>query len=115
MARDASILLFGGAAKDRPYPGSTTVSAVNGAVTGLVRTMSAELSPVRVNAVHPGVIEDSPFWDGVPAVAETMDGFRHLSLTGRLGFMSDIVDACLFLLENPLANAIDLTMDGGRA
>jgi NAD(P)-dependent dehydrogenase (short-subunit alcohol dehydrogenase family) len=115
MAKDASILLFGGVAKDRPYPGSTTVSAVNGAVTGLVRTMSVELSPVRVNAVHPGIIEDSPFWGGVPADAEMMDGFRRLSLTGRLGFMSDIVDACVFLLENSLANSVDLCMDGGRA
>jgi NAD(P)-dependent dehydrogenase (short-subunit alcohol dehydrogenase family) len=115
LAQDASILLFGGAAKDRPYPGSTTVSAVNGAVTGLVRTMSVELSPVRVNAIHPGIIEDSPFWVGIPAVAETMAGFRKLSLTGRLGLMSDIVNACLFLLENSLANSIDLCMDGGRA
>lgn len=115
MAKDASILLFGGVAKDRPYPGSTTVSAVNGAVTGLVRTMSVELSPVRVNAVHPGLIEDSPFWGGTPAAAEMMAGFRELSLTGRLGLMSDIVDACLFLLENSLANSIDLCMDGGRA
>jgi len=115
MARDASILLFGGVAKDRPYPGSTTVSAVNAAVTGLVRTLSVELSPVRVNAVHPGIIEDSPFWGGTPAAAEMMEGFRKLSLTGRLGFMSDIVDACLFLLENSLANSIDLCMDGGRA
>jgi NAD(P)-dependent dehydrogenase (short-subunit alcohol dehydrogenase family) len=115
LARDASILLFGGVAKDRPYPGSTTVSAVNGAVTGLVRTMSVELSPVRVNAVHPGIIEDSPYWDGTPAVAEMMAGFRKQSLTGRLGRMSEIVDACLFLLENSLANSIDLSMDGGRA
>jgi NAD(P)-dependent dehydrogenase (short-subunit alcohol dehydrogenase family) len=115
MAKDASILLFGGAAKDRPYPGSTTVSAVHGAVTGLVRTMSVELSPVRVNVVHPGIIEDSPFWGGIPAAAEMMDGFRKLSLTGRLGFMSAIVDACLFLLENSLANSIDLCVDGGRA
>jgi hypothetical protein len=44
-----------------------------------------------------------------------MAGFRELSLTGRLGLMSDIVDACLFLLENSLANSIDLCMDGGRA
>jgi len=115
LAADASVLLFGGAAKDRPYPGSTTVSAVNGAVAGLVRTLSVELAPVRVNAIHPGVIEDSPFWGGAPAVAELMAGFRQLSLTGRLGSMREIVDACLFLLENSLANSIDLTMDGGRA
>jgi hypothetical protein len=28
--------------------------------------------------------------------------------------MSDIVDACVFLLENPVANGIDLRIDGGR-
>lgn len=27
---------------------------------------------------------------------------------------NDIVDACVFLLENSLANGIDLSMDGGR-
>jgi NAD(P)-dependent dehydrogenase (short-subunit alcohol dehydrogenase family) len=115
LAQDASVLLFGGVAKDRPYPGSTTVSAVNGAVTGLVRTMSVELSPVRVNAIHPAIIEDSPYWSGIPAAAGMLAGFRKQSLTGRLGLMSEIVDACLFLLENSLANSIDLRMDGGRA
>ncbi|HWO61044.1 MAG TPA: SDR family NAD(P)-dependent oxidoreductase, partial [Umezawaea sp.] len=74
MARESSILLFGGMAKDYPYPGSTTVTAVNSAVTGLIRTMSVELSPVRVNAIHPGLIEDSPFWDGNASVAEVVEG-----------------------------------------
>ena len=35
----SSIVLFGGLAKDRPYPGSTTVSTVNGGIVGLVRTL----------------------------------------------------------------------------
>jgi NAD(P)-dependent dehydrogenase (short-subunit alcohol dehydrogenase family) len=35
-------------------------------ITGLVRTLSVELAPVRVNAIHPGPIEDSPFWHGNP-------------------------------------------------
>jgi NAD(P)-dependent dehydrogenase (short-subunit alcohol dehydrogenase family) len=114
LSQDASILLFGGAAKDYPYPGSTTVSAVNGAVTGLVRTMSVELAPVRVNAIHPGVIEDSPFWAGSPVAGQLLEGFRKASLNGRLGTMSDIVDACVFLLENGMANGIDLPMHGGQ-
>ncbi|MFI5844723.1 SDR family oxidoreductase [Catenuloplanes sp. NPDC051500] len=111
---DASVLLFGGVAKDYPYPGSTTVTAVNGAVTGLVRTMSVELSPVRVNAIHPGLIENSPFWEGNAAAAEIVSGFRALSLTGRLGTMADIVGACLFLLENTLVNSVNLAVDGGH-
>jgi NAD(P)-dependent dehydrogenase (short-subunit alcohol dehydrogenase family) len=114
LSQDASILLFGGAARDYPYPGSTTVSAVNGAVTSLVRTMGVELSPVRVNAIHPGLIEDSPFWEDNPGAAPMLDGFRKASLTGRLGAMSEIVDACVFLLENGSANGIDLPMHGGQ-
>ena len=38
--------LFGGMAKDRPYPGSTTVSTVNGGIVGLVRTLVEELAPI---------------------------------------------------------------------
>ena len=114
MTQDASILLFGGMAKDYPYPGSTTVTTVNSAVTGLVRTMSVELAPVRVNAIHTGMIEDSPFWAGNAAAADLMEGFRKQSLTGRLGSMSEVVDAAVFLLENSWANGIDLPLDGGH-
>jgi hypothetical protein len=43
-----------------------------------------------------------------------MAGFRKLTLAGRLGTINDIVDGCLFLLENPVANGIDLALDGGH-
>ena len=56
LAGDASIVIFGGLAKDRPYPGSTTVSTVNGGVAGLMHTLAVELAPIRVNALHPGIV-----------------------------------------------------------
>jgi NAD(P)-dependent dehydrogenase (short-subunit alcohol dehydrogenase family) len=115
LAPDASVLLFGGMAKEYPYPGSTTVTAVNAAVTGLVRTMSAELAPVRVNAIHPGIVPDSPFWDGNAAAAGILEEFRKQSLTGRLASTSDIVDGCVFLLENTSVNGTGLHLDGGHA
>ena len=59
MTPDASILLFGGQAFRIPYPGSTTVTTVNGGVDGLVSTMVVELAPSRVNAIHPGIVGDS--------------------------------------------------------
>ena len=36
LGDESAIVLFGGLAKDRPYPGSTTVSTVNGGIVGLV-------------------------------------------------------------------------------
>lgn len=106
-----SILLFGGMARLRPYPGSTTVSTINAGVVGMVRTLSVELAPIRVNSIHPGIVGDSPFWAGKPP--EVLEAFRAGTLTGRLADMADVVDAARFLLENPAVNGVDLTVDGG--
>ena len=62
LGDSSAILIFGGLARDRPYPGSTTVTTVNGAVTSLVRTLVIELAPRRVNALHPAIVGDSPQW-----------------------------------------------------
>ena len=83
-AADGSIVLFGGLAKDRPYPGSTTVSTVNGGVVGMVHTLAVELAPIRVNAIHPGIVGDSPFWAGKPL----LDGYVSRTPTGRLATMA---------------------------
>ena len=106
----AAILVFGGLAMLRPYPGSTTVSTVNGGVVGLVHTLAVELAPVRVNGIHPGIVGDSPEWVGKGNV---LDGVRERTLTGRLVSMDDVVDAAVFLLENAAMNGANLTVDGG--
>lgn len=108
LAADASIVLFGGVAAFRPYPGSTTVTSVNGAVTAMVRTMASELAPVRVNALHPGIVGDSPAWadkDVSYAVSRTP--------IGRTVTMAEVVDATLFLLDNGGINGHNLVVDGG--
>lgn len=108
---DASVLLFGGLAKDRPYPGSTTVSTVNGGIEGLVRTLAVELAPIRVNALHPGIVGDSPAWEGKPpAVLEAVVARTPL---GRLVTMAEVADAAAFLLENAAVNGVNLAVDGG--
>ena len=108
---DSSIVIFGGRAKDRPYPGSTTVSTVNGGVVGMVNSLVTELKPIRVNAVHPGIIGDSPFWAAKPP--EVLEGYRSRTPTGRLATMTDIVGAVDFLLANRAINGLQLDVDGG--
>jgi NAD(P)-dependent dehydrogenase (short-subunit alcohol dehydrogenase family) len=108
LSADASIVLFGGLALQRPYPGSTTVSTVNGGVVGIVNSLTTELAPVRVNAIHPGIIGDSPYW-------ESKDTSLVLSRTplGRLVTMAEIVGAVEFLLGNAGVNGVNLAVDGG--
>lgn len=104
----ASVVLFGGLAKERPYPGSTMVTSFNGGVTGLVKTLALEIAPHRVNALHPGVVGDSPKW------CEFVN-HPHIARTpiGRLVTMDEVADATEFLPRNSGVNAQDLFVDGG--
>ncbi len=111
MNDDTSIVVFGGQAKERPYPGSTTISTVNAGVTGLVHALASELAPIRVNAVHPGIVGDSPFWSAKPA--EVLEQYISRTPIGRLATMADVVDAVAFLLGNRSVNGVDLNVDGG--
>lgn len=108
---DTGIVLFGGRAKDLPYPGSTTVSSINGGVTGLINTLALELAPIRVNALHPGIIGDSPFWANKPE--GVLDGYESRTPGGELATMADVVDATQFLLRNRGVSAVNLYVDRG--
>jgi NAD(P)-dependent dehydrogenase (short-subunit alcohol dehydrogenase family) len=110
MGAGSSAVLFGGLASSRPYPGSTSVTTVNGAVTSLIRTLAVELAPVRFNAVHPGIISDSPAWrdkrDAIANIEKRTPG-------GRLATTEDVVGAVDFLFTNRGVNGINLVIDGG--
>lgn len=108
---DTGIVLFGGRAKDMPYPGSTTVSTINGGVEGLTNTLALELAPIRVNALHPGIIGDSPFWTNKPE--GVLDGYKARTPGRELATMADVVDGVQFLLRNRGITGTSLYIDRG--
>jgi len=108
LSDDSSVVLFGGRAKDRPYPGSTTVTTVNGGISSVIRTLAIQLAPIRFNAIHPGIVGDSPYWKD-----KSLDHVVSRTPTGKLATMADIVDATVFLFENPAMNGANLYVDGG--
>ncbi|MEX0705332.1 MAG: SDR family oxidoreductase, partial [Nitriliruptoraceae bacterium] len=97
--------------RDRPYPGSTNVTTVNGGISGLIRTMAVELAPIRVNAVHPAVVGDTPYWQAKPPAV--LDALVARTPIGRLIETEHVVDAVRFLLENGGVNGTNLAIDGG--
>ena len=111
LAPDASIVVFGGLAKERPYPGSTTVTTVNGGINNLIKSLAVELAPIRVNAVHPGIVGDSPAWNGKPP--EVLQRVVARTPLGRLVTMDEVVGSVLFLLDNQGINGVNLYVDGG--
>lgn len=108
---ETGIVLFGGRAKDLPYPGSTTVSTINGGVEGMKNTLALELAPIRVNALHPGIIGDSPFWASKPD--SVLEGYRSRTPGGELATMADVVGATRFLLTNSGVSGVSLNVDRG--
>lgn len=111
MTDDSAAVLLGGLASHRPYPGSTSVTTANGGITALVRTLAVELSPIRVNALHPAIVSDTPFWSDKPAAREAA---AARALTGRPVTMADCTHAIAFLLENRAINGVNLSIDGGE-
>jgi len=110
LAEDGSIVLFGGRAKDRPYPGGMTVGTVNAGISGMVPGLALQLAPRRVNAIHPGIVADSPYWS---ENQEFCNQVRQATPTGRNVTVEDIVDGVDFLIRNRSVNGLDLYIDGG--
>jgi NAD(P)-dependent dehydrogenase (short-subunit alcohol dehydrogenase family) len=110
MTDESAAVLLGGLASHRPYPGSTTVTTANGGISALVRTLAVELSPIRVNALHPSIVADTPFWSDKPAAREAA---AQKALTRRPVTMRDCTEAITFLLENRGINGVNLNIDGG--
>ena len=65
LRRDGSITFISAASARMGNPGTAGLAAINGAIQSLVEPLAAELKPLRVNAVSPGVI-DTPWWHGLP-------------------------------------------------
>ncbi|MBX6750186.1 MAG: SDR family oxidoreductase [Micromonosporaceae bacterium] len=108
-----SVLIYGGGLKDRPQVGTLTVSTTNAAVMGLTRALAVELAPIRVNAIHPGMVADSPFWSAQPA--EVREAIRSRTPTKRFTTMRDVTTAAVFLLEHPAINGVNLDVNGGAS
>ena len=77
----------------------------------MVRTLATELAPIRVNALHPGIVGDSPDWAGKPPAV--LEAVRVRTPLGRLITMEEVAGAAAFLLENGAVNGVNLPVDGG--
>jgi NAD(P)-dependent dehydrogenase (short-subunit alcohol dehydrogenase family) len=108
-----SIVLFSGVVGWRPGRGSLVKGTTNGAVEFLARHLAADLAPVRVNAVSPGVV-DSGAWDRLgDAKAALLSRSAATTLVGRHGAPDDVVDAVMWLLRAGFVSGETIHLEGG--
>ena len=91
-------------------PSSAPIAA-KGGVNGITTSLSIELAPdnIRVNAVAPGIIK-TPIHGRADDDFDELNGMQPL---GRVGEVSDIVDAVLYLADAKFVTGVVLPVDGG--
>lgn len=109
-----SITMISAATARAALPGTFVLAAVNGAIERIVSPLAAELAPVRVNAVSPGLI-DTPWWSFVP---DDQRGAQFTDLTAnqpipRAGAPEEVADAITYLINAPYVTGTILPVDGG--
>lgn len=109
-----SITMISAASARAALPGSVALAAVNGAIERIVSPLAAELAPVRVNAVSPGIV-DTPWWSFLPD-EERRSQFAAAAASvpaGRIATPDDVADAVAYLTGASLVTGTILPVDGG--
>ncbi|WP_229013153.1 SDR family oxidoreductase [Paraburkholderia gardini] len=114
LRRDGSLTFLTAMSARIANPGTAGLGAINGALESMIGTLARELSPLRVNAVSPGVV-DTAWWDRFPTDVKE-DLFRQQAETlpvRRVGHAEDIAHALQFLMENTFMTGAVIECDGG--
>ena len=114
LPKDGSITFISSVSAHAAMPGTAGISAANAAVASLVPTLAAELQPIRVNIVSPGVI-DTPWWDFLPTEQREAVFAEYAGKTpvGRAGKPEDVAQAIAFLINNSFMSGHNILCDGG--
>ena len=95
--------------------GATAYQATKGAVRLMTKTAAVQYAAegIRVNSVHPGVINTSMLSEGAPP--DVQEQLKAATPLGRLGEAEDVAAAVLFLAsdEASFMTGAELVVDGG--
>lgn len=116
IAKGGSITFVAAVSAHAAMPGVVGLGSANAAVVALVPTLAAELKPLRVNGISPGVI-DTPWWDFLDSGQKTAVFNEYAAKTpvGRIGRPDDIAQAIAFVIGSSFMSGQTIVCDGGLA
>ncbi|HEY1722724.1 MAG TPA: SDR family oxidoreductase [Magnetospirillaceae bacterium] len=111
---NGSIVFVSAVSAQAGRPGTAGLAAANGVMETLTPLLAAELKPLRVNAVSPGVV-DTAWWSFLPEEQRQAAFAQFASQTpvGRVGSPDDIAEAISFMIRDRFVTGQVLVCDGG--
>ena len=98
--------------------GMTSYAATKFAVTGMTRSAALELGPagIRVNSVHPGVINSPMVATAPPEIRGRLDRLMAMQPIARMGEPEEVAALVLFLASSEAAyiTGAQFVIDGGH-
>jgi NAD(P)-dependent dehydrogenase (short-subunit alcohol dehydrogenase family) len=113
MAKDGAIVLLSGYPARKPRPGALAIGTVGNAVEGFIRLAAAEIKPLRINGVCPGLIDTPMFAMEGEARENHFSSTTRNHLIPRVGKPEEVATAAIFLLENTFVTGTIVDVDGG--
>jgi NAD(P)-dependent dehydrogenase (short-subunit alcohol dehydrogenase family) len=114
IRKGGSIVFTSGIAAQRPQAGWSLGASICAAMEGLTRALAAELAPIRVNIVSPGVVR-TPLWANMTE-AEQAALYRQMAdklPVRHVGDPAEIAQAYLYLMQQTYSTGQVLVVDGG--
>ncbi|MFO0996618.1 MAG: SDR family oxidoreductase [Alphaproteobacteria bacterium] len=113
MSERGSIVFITGQAHRKAIPSYMSVAAADAAIEALARTLAAELAPLRVNVMAPGLI-GTPLMETLPDETRQALAAKTKPLPiPRMGTAEEIAQGILMLMENAYVTGTVLEIDGG--
>ncbi len=110
---DGCVVLVSGAPARRCKPGQIALSSVGGSVEAMVRALSSEIAPKRINVVSPGTI-DTPMVPAEGAEREKLyANMTQNNLIPRAGDPDEVAKGLMFVIENDFVTGTTIDVDGG--
>jgi NAD(P)-dependent dehydrogenase (short-subunit alcohol dehydrogenase family) len=114
LNKSSSITLTSGVYGKRPAKGASTLAAINSALEGLMRGLTVDLAPIRVNVVSPGIV-DTPVYGSMPEEQRKamFNAIAQQLPVGRVAQPEDIAETYVYLAKNGFTTGSVILIEGG--
>ena len=113
ISQDGAMVLVSGSPARKSPPGYSAISTVGNAVEGFVRAVAAEIAPVRLMAVSPGIIDTPMFPVEGDAREEFLQQATAANLIKRPGKAEEVAEGILFAAGNEFMTGSVIDIEGG--